>query len=199
LYTSDPRHNADAMPIDEVSFLTPEILAMAGDVGSLHGTGGMRTKLEAAEKAATAGIETILFNGCDREVVNLLSRDLLRGTRLRTDPSRLNERKYWLRHTPAAAGFIQVAICDEGASLLPRGIVTADGTFQRGDVVEIVTGEGAEAHGVARGITHYGVSDINRIAGCHSSDIVARLGYSHGEPVMHRDDLVTFDMGATHD
>ena len=205
LYTADPRNNADAAPVDEVSFLTPEILAMAGDAGSLHGTGGMRTKLEAAEKAAAAGIETILFNGRDREVVNLLSRDLLRGTRLRTDPSRLKERKYWLRHTPAAPGFIQIdagaaqAICDEGASLLSKGIVAADGTFQRGDVVEIVTGEGMDAHGIARGITHYGVAEINRIAGCHSSDIAACLGYSHGEPVVHRDDLVTFNVGASHD
>lgn len=196
LYTADPRSDQQAEPINEVAELTPEILAMAGAAGSSHGTGGMRTKLEAAEKAAAAGIETVLFNGRDREVVNLLSRDLLRGTRLRTDDSRLKERKYWLRHAPAAPGFIHIdegaahAICDEGASLLPRGITSADGTFTRGDVVEVVAGEGADAHRVARGITQYGVAEINHITGCHTRDIAVRLGYSYGEPVIHRDDLV---------
>jgi glutamate 5-kinase len=202
LYTADPRSNPDAKPIDEVHELTSEIMTMAGAAGSSVGTGGMRTKLEAAEKAAAAGIQTILFNGRDGEVVSLLSRDLLHGTLLRTSATRLQARKYWLLHVPAVPGCIEVdagaatAISDGGASLLPKGITDAVGDFQRGDMVEIIgqTAEG-EPFVVARGITQYGAAEIKQIARSHTRDIQKRLGYSYGESVVHRDDLVTIDMG----
>jgi glutamate 5-kinase len=198
LYTADPRTNLDAEPVNEVHELTTEIMAMAGCAGSSVGTGGMRTKLEAAEKAATAGIPTVLFNGRDSEVVSLLTRDQLRGTLLRTSATRLHARKYWLRHMPAVPGHIHVdagaahAITHEGASLLPKGIIDAQGLFQRGDMVEIVRdGDDGLLHVIARGIAQYGAAEINRIAGTHTRDISERLGYSYGENVVHRDDLAT--------
>ncbi len=197
LYTADPRSNPDAEPIDEVHELTAEIMTMAGAAGSSVGTGGMRTKLEAAEKAAAAGIQTILFNGRDGEVVSLLARDLLHGTLLRTTATRMQARKYWLLHVPAVPGCIHVdagaarAISDEGASLLPKGIIDAVGDFQRGDMVEIVgDSSSGEPYVVARGITQYGAAEMNQIAGSHTRDIKERLGYSYGENVVHRDDLV---------
>ncbi|MFC5526458.1 glutamate 5-kinase [Rhodanobacter ginsengisoli] len=203
LYTADPRSNPDAEPIDEVHELTAEIMTMAGAAGSSVGTGGMRTKLEAAEKAAAAGIQTILFNGRDGEVVSLLARDLLHGTLLRTTATRMQARKYWLLHVPAVPGCIHVdagavrAISDEGASLLPKGIIDAVGDFQRGDMVEIVGDScSGEPYVVARGITQYGAAEMNQIAGSHTRDIKERLGYSYGENVVHRDDLViTTDFG----
>jgi glutamate 5-kinase len=198
LYTADPRMNPDAQPVNEVHELTTEIMAMAGSAGSSVGTGGMRTKLEAAEKAAAAGIQTVLFNGRDSEVVSLLARDQLRGTLLRTSATRLHARKYWLRHMPAVPGHIHVdagaahAITHEGASLLPKGIVDAQGVFQRGDMVEIVKdGDDGMLHVIARGIAQYGAAEINRIARTHTRDIADRLGYSYGENVVHRDDLAT--------
>jgi glutamate 5-kinase len=198
LYTADPRTHLDAEPVNEVHELTAEIMAMAGCAGSSVGTGGMRTKLEAAEKAATAGIPTVLFNGRDSEVVSLLARDQLRGTLLRTSATRLHARKYWLRHMPAVPGHIHVdagaahAITHEGASLLPKGIIDAQGLFQRGDMVEIVRdGDDGLLHVIARGIAQYGAAEINRIAGTHTRDISERLGYSYGENVVHRDDLAT--------
>ncbi|WP_431636329.1 glutamate 5-kinase [Dyella sp. KULCS107] len=196
LYTADPRSNPEAEPVNEVPELTPEIMAMAGAAGSSVGTGGMRTKLEAAQKAGAAGIETILFNGRDSEVVSLLSRDLLHGTLLRTKATRLQARKYWLRHVPAVPGHIEVdagamrALNEEGASLLPKGILAADGQFQRGDMVEIVgPGEHGALQSFARGISQYNAAEINRIARCHTRQIKPRLGYSFGENVVHRDDL----------
>jgi glutamate 5-kinase len=201
LYTADPRSGPDAHPIDEVEELTPEIMAMAGAAGSSVGTGGMRTKLEAAQKASAAGIETILFNGRDSEISRLLSRDLLRGTRLRSSSSRLQARKYWLRHTPAAPGYIRVddgaarALSGEGASLLPKGVVGASGEFQRGDMVEIID---ENSRCIARGITQYGAAEINLIHGCHTRDIEKRLGYSFGDSVIHRDDLATMDTPEMH-
>lgn len=196
LYTADPRSNPEAEPVNEVPELTPEIMAMAGAAGSSVGTGGMRTKLEAAQKAGAAGIETILFNGRDSEVVSLLSRDLLHGTLLRTKATRLQARKYWLRHVPAVPGHIEVdagamrALNEEGASLLPKGILAAEGQFQRGDMVEIVgPGEHGALQSFARGISQYNAAEINRIARCHTREIKPRLGYSFGENVVHRDDL----------
>ncbi len=203
LYTADPRNNPDAQPIDEVHELTAEIMNMAGAAGSSVGTGGMRTKLEAAEKAAAAGIQTILFNGRDAEVVNLLSRDLLHGTLLRTNATRMQARKYWLLNVPAEPGCIHVdagaarALSEGGASLLPKGVIDAVGEFRRGDMVEIV---GDSSDGVpfvvARGITQYGAAEINQLARMHTRGIRQRLGYSYGENIVHRDDLViTIDLG----
>ncbi|HEU0276203.1 MAG TPA: glutamate 5-kinase [Rhodanobacteraceae bacterium] len=199
LYTADPRHHPEATPVDEINALTPEFMAMAGRAGSPHGTGGMRTKLEAAAKAAAAGIDTLLFNGRDGEVLTLLARDHFRGTRLHTSNARLKERKYWLRQVPGVAGSVRVdagaerAIREGGASLLPRGVLAAEGDFHRGDVVEVVAGEGGARHRVARGIVQYSAAEINRIAGAHTRDIKQRLGYSYGETVMHRDDLVPLE------
>lgn len=205
LYTADPRSNPDAEAIDEVHELTAEIMIMAGAAGSSVGTGGMRTKLEAAEKAAAAGIQTILFNGRDGEVVSLLASDLLHGTLLRTTATRMQARKYWLLHVPAVPGCIHVdagaarAISDEGASLLPKGIIDAVGDFQRGDMVEIIGDDlEGEPYVVARGITQYGAAEINQIAGGHTREIKQRLGYSYGENVLHRDDLViTIELGVS--
>ncbi|MGB8635763.1 MAG: glutamate 5-kinase, partial [Rhodanobacteraceae bacterium] len=147
LYSANPTSDPDAEPIHEVIELTPEIMAAAGGTGSSVGTGGMRTKLEAAEKAAAAGIDTFLVNGRDSEVLRLLPHDRLRGTRLRSTSTKLQARKYWLRHAPATPGCIRVdegaahAIIDDGASLLPKGVIGANGTFQRGDVVAIKSEE----------------------------------------------------------
>lgn len=195
LYSANPRTDPDAQPIDEVIELTPEVMAMASGAGSSHGTGGMRTKLEAAQKAAVAGIDTILFNGRDADIARLLSHGKVRGTRLRSTHSRLQARKYWLRHTPAVPGCIRVdagatrALSVGGASLLPTGIVGVEGEFQRGDMVEIVNAD--DSLSIARGIAQYGAAEINLIQGCHSGEIEDRLGYSYGGTVIHRDDMVT--------
>lgn len=195
LYSANPRSNPNAEPINEVIELTPEIMAMASGAGSSHGTGGMRTKLEAARKAADAGIDTILFNGRDADIARLLSHGRVRGTRLRSTHSKLQARKYWLRHTPSMPGCIRVdagaarALCKGGASLLPTGIVSVEGEFQRGDMVEIV--DAANELCIARGIVQYGAAEIKIIHGCHSNEIEQHLGYSYGGNVIHRDDLVT--------
>ncbi|HEX7338802.1 MAG TPA: glutamate 5-kinase [Rhodanobacteraceae bacterium] len=195
LYSANPRIDPEAEPIDEVIELTPQVMAMAGAAGSAHGTGGMRTKLEAAQKAAAAGIDTVLFNGRNADVARLLSHGKVRGTRLRATQNKLHARKYWLRHMPAVPGAILVdagaarALCAGGASLLPTGVTGAEGEFQRGDMVEIVTAK--EHKCVARGITQYGAAELNLIHGRHTSEIEDRLGYSYGDVVVHRDDLAT--------
>lgn len=198
LYSADPRRDASAQPIPQVQELTADVLAMAGGSGSSAGTGGMRTKLEAASKAARLGIETILFNGRNGDVVRALGQGRLHGTRLHASQSREAARKYWLRHAPVEPGVIWIddgavqAMRGKGASLLPGGITGADGEFRRGDMVEIRCrpGAGGGEASVARGVTQYAASDIRRIAGRHSRDIEAALGYNYGGNVVHRDDLV---------
>ena len=93
LYTADPRSNPDAQPINEVTELTAEVLAMAGGSGSAVGTGGMHTKLQAAAKAGAAGIDTFLFNGRSGDVVRGLAQGRLHGTRLHAGQSRIAARK----------------------------------------------------------------------------------------------------------
>ncbi len=194
LYTADPRRDPTAVPISHVRQLTSDVLAMAGGSGSAVGTGGMRTKLEAATKAAAAGIPTALFSGRDDDAVLGLAKGQLRGTLVDASSTRMQARKYWLRHAPAAAGHIQV---DEGAgralttgraSLLPGGIVGVTGEFHRGDLVEITDPAGRH---VARGLSQYGASEARRLAGRHSREIEQVLGYSHGAEVVHRDDMAT--------
>lgn len=195
-YSANPRTNPEAQPILDVEALTPAFYAMAGDAGSGAGTGGMRTKLEAAGKAAAAGIETFLFNGTRADAIAALARGRLLGTRFRPAQNRLAARKYWLRNVPVEAGAIVVdagaagAMAGKGASLLPGGVSTAEGDFRRGDMVDVVlrTGEGDQR--IARGVSQYSAIDIRRIARRHSREIEGILGYTYGENVVHRDDLV---------
>ena len=195
-YTANPRTHADAQPILDVEALTPEFFAMAGGAGSGVGTGGMHTKLEAAAKAAAAGIETFLFNGTQTSAVSALSRGALLGTRFRPAQNRLAARKYWLRNVPVESGAIVVdagaanAMGLKGASLLPGGVTTAEGDFRRGDMVELVLRDDAGERRIARGFSQYSAVDIRRIARRHSREIEGILGYTYGENVVHRDDLV---------
>ncbi|MEO8367083.1 MAG: glutamate 5-kinase [Pseudoxanthomonas sp.] len=195
-HTANPRTHAGAKPIDEVEALTSQFFAMAGDAGSSGGTGGMRTKLEAAAKAAAAGIETFLFNGTNADVVSSLAQGRLRGTRFRPAQNRIAARKYWLRNVPLESGSIIVdagaarAMGEKGASLLPGGVVAAEGDFRRGDMIEVRLRDEQGDRGIARGVSQYSAVDIRRIAGRHSREIEAALGYNYGGNVIHRDDLV---------
>lgn len=194
LYDRDPRGNPDARPVETVAAITPALLDSAGGPGSAAGTGGMRTKLEAAQRAARSGIATALFNGRRPEVPAALADGRLHGTLVQAGGSRVALRKHWLHNAPAQPGAIVVdagaarAVVEKGASLLPGGVVSAAGEFRRGDIVEL------HAHGdgrrIARGLSQYSADDIRRIAGRHSRDIDAVLGYNYGGNIIHRDDLV---------
>ena len=196
LYEANPRTHPDARLIPEVAQLTPEVFAMAGGSGSAVGTGGMRTKLEAAAKAGAAGIDTVLFNGRRAEVLRQLAHDRLEGTRIRAASTRIAARKYWLRHAPVEPGAIVVdagaaeAMSARGASLLPGGVLGAEGDFRRGDMVEVVLRDADGERRVARGISQYSAVDTRRLARRHSRDIEAVLGYNYGGNIIHRDDLV---------
>ncbi len=190
LYSGHPGQDPDAQPVARVETITPAVLAMAGDAGAL-GTGGMRTKLEAAAKAATAGISTALFSGRDATTVAALGQGGLHGTLVDAQGSRLRARKQWLRHAPAAGALeIDAGACAallRGASLLPGGVRAVAGDFRRGDVIEVRAADGSV---LARGQAQYNAQDGARIAGRHSREIEAVLGFHYNEAMIHRDDLV---------
>ncbi len=191
LYSGHPQRDPDARPIADVDVVTPELLhAASGGAGAL-GTGGMRTKLEAASKAASAGIVTALFCGRDDAVVAALGDGVLHGTLVAAHGSRRSARKQWLGHAPAS-GVLRIdagaqAALLRGASLLPGGVLSVEGDFRRGDVVEVRSADGIA---LARGQAQYNAGESARIAGRHSREIEAILGFRYGEAVVHRDDLV---------
>jgi glutamate 5-kinase len=200
LYDADPRTTPGARPMLTVTDPGDEVLAMAGGAGSSVGTGGMRTKILAAQRAGAAGIDTVLFNGTQEAVSRALADDRLIGTRFVAGRSRIAARKHWLRHAPVEAGAAiaidagaAVALIDKGASLLPIGVADARGEFRRGDLVEIVRSD--DGQGIARGVTQYSAADIRRIARRRSQDIETILGYNYGDTIVHRDDL---SLHATH-
>lgn len=196
LFDADPRIEPHARPMPVVAKMSASLLAVAGGAGSNVGTGGMRTKLEAAQRAASAGVATVLFNGRRADVLDGLAHDRLRGTRIHPLRTRMAARKHWLQNAPAEAGAIIVdsgaanAMVEKGASLLPGGVLAAEGQFRRGDLVSVVLRDGDAREPIARGVTQYSADDIRRLARRHSRDIEATLGYSYGETIVHRDDLV---------
>ena len=195
LYDADPRRVPGARPVEVVSQLTPALLAAAGGSGSTVGTGGMRTKLEAAQRASSAGVATVLFNGTRADVLAGLAQDRLRGTRIHALRTRMAVRKHWLQNAPAETGGIVVdagaanALVEKGASLLPGGVLTAEGEFRRGDMVEVLLRDERGSRRVARGVSQYSAADIRRLARRHSREIETLLGYSYGDTIIHRDDL----------
>lgn len=196
LYDADPRTTPGAQPMRIVTDPGDDILAMAGGAGSSVGTGGMRTKILAAQRAGAAGIDTVLFNGTRAAVSQALADHRLIGTRFIAARSRVAARKHWLRHAPVEAGAAIVidagaatALIDRGASLLPIGVADAQGEFRRGDLVEIIAAADPAGARIARGVTQYSAADIRRIARKRSHEIESILGYNYGDTIVHRDDL----------
>ncbi len=192
LYDADPRREPAARLLPEIDEVDDALRARAGGAGAL-GTGGMATKLEAARKAALFGVPTLIANGRTPEVLPRLLAGEPLGTLFRPRADRLASRKHWIAFglTPAGtlaldAGAVR-AIVENGKSLLPSGIVRVSGRFDAGDSVRLVDPAGRE---VARGLVNYPSHEVERIAGCKTSEIEARLGYKSLDEVVHRDDLV---------
>lgn len=190
LYSGHPGRDPEARPITRIEAITPEVLAMAGEAGAL-GTGGMRTKLEAAAKAAAAGVATALFCGRNAATVAALGQGVLHGSLFVAQGSRLRARKQWLRHAPVSGRLVidagAQAALRRGASLLPGGVRAVEGEFRRGDVLAIHDQSGAA---LACGLAQYNAKDAARLAGHHSREIAGILGFHYDEAMVHRDDLV---------
>ncbi|WP_158972651.1 glutamate 5-kinase [Paraglaciecola sp. L3A3] len=192
LYDADPRKNENAKLISEVSHIDQAIYDLAGGAGSDVGTGGMQTKIQAADKCVNSGIQTLIVNGRDANVFKLLATGTVPGTLFKTTKTQTSARNTWLRHTLKVKGNVHIdigakdALLDKGASLLPSGIIKVDGQFASGDAVNI----SFENKAIAKGLVMYNAADLCAIQGLKSNQIEAKLGYSLSEAAVHRDDLV---------
>ena len=194
LYTSDPRVDADARHVEEVSRMTDDLLAMAGGSRTIDGSGGMATKLQAARIATFAGCSTFIASGKRMRPIAALA-DGARCTLFHAQGTPAAVRQQWLAGALKVRGALHIdagaaTALRSGSSLLPVGVVSVTGPFSRGDPVLLLNGDGRE---LGRGLVAYESDEAALIAGCRSEDIESRLGYRGRSVMIHRNDLVLID------
>jgi len=193
LYERPPEAGQPKPPlIRTVPKITPAIERIATGAGSRYGSGGMITKLQAARNAAHSGAATILCHGQIPGILEKLVKGERHGT-LFEPGEKLRGHKHWLAFTAKSRGRIVIdsgavrALSERGRSLLPAGILRVEGEFRIGESVTCVNESGQE---VARGLAGYSSIDVARLAGQRTNEIERVLGYSNGDEIIHRDDLV---------
>jgi glutamate 5-kinase len=193
LFTTDPRTDPNAQLISTVESIDDDLWNSAGGAGS-QGTGGMVTKLRAAQLATRSGTTVVIAQGSRPDVLLDLAGPDGRaiGTWFQPTATHMESRKRWMLSEPPQ-GVLRVdqgaaAILRRGAaSLLPVGITEVEGEFERGVIVSVVGPDGEE---VLRGLVKYSARSVRKIRGLRSDQIEARLGYTYGDEVIHREDLV---------
>jgi len=188
LYDKNPRKYSDAQPIATVFEITGDIVKAAGDKGSEHGTGGMKTKIEAAKIASNAGCRMVLANGKIKNVIGKIMAGEEIGTAFYPKRKLSNRARWILNSSPA--GTIRI---DEGAikaiknrkSLLPSGVITVEGSFEAGAVVML--------NDNAKAVTNLSSPQLKTLAGKHSSEIRKILGPKHRDVVAIPEDIVFID------
>jgi glutamate 5-kinase len=193
LYTADPHLHPEAEFIPEVKVIDAKIEHLAADTPSKVGTGGMIAKVEAAKLATSSGVTVIIADGREPDVILKIVKGKALGTRFLPLTNRLESRQRWMLSGLSTKGKLVVdsgavlALKDQKRSLLAAGIKEVEGSFQRGDIVNICDAEGCR---LACGITNYSSADIAVIKGAHSEKIATLLGYDYGSEVVHRNNLV---------
>ncbi len=192
LFSADPRTDPDARLIPEVEEINDALRQIAGGSVSGLGTGGMATKIQAAEVASRAGITVVIAAGNKPGVIGDVMADVSVGTRFHAQKMPLETRKRWLFGPPPAGDIIVdegaiKAVLERGSSLLPKGMVGVEGDFSRGTVVRIRSQAGRD---IAHGVSRYNSDALRMIVGQHSQQISQILGYEYGPVVIHRDDMI---------
>ncbi|MCX8023390.1 MAG: glutamate 5-kinase [Syntrophorhabdaceae bacterium] len=193
LYDKDPASYSEARLIKEVERIDEDIERLAFGTKSEKSVGGMVSKLEAAKKASYYGIQTMIVKGDEKDVViNVIKKGENPGTLFHAK-KRMTRNKWWTAFAFKVKGKVLVdqgaekAILMKGKSLLPSGVLKAEGEFTRGECVEI---ENQNGRILAKGITNYSSTDINKIKGLKSVDIEKKLGYKYAEEIIHRNNMV---------
>jgi glutamate 5-kinase len=191
LYTADPRVDGNARYIDEVTELKRELWDMAGGPGTSHGSGGMKTKIDAARIAVGAGCRMAIASGRPKRPISVL-RGGGKATWFLPSATPGAARKQWIAGTLSPKGSVRVDPGAEralasGRSLLPAGVTSVEGQFERGDAVRVLGVDGRE---LARGLIAYAADEARLIAGKQSQGIADVLGYRGRDEIIHRDDLV---------
>ncbi len=195
VYEADPRIRPDAARLSVIENIDQTIRQGAGDTLRAGSTGGMRTKLEAAEKASHFGVATLIVNGNEPNIIERVLEGEDIGTLVlpRGGSDRLSAKKHWLAYTLQSTGCLIIdagakdALREHGKSLLPSGIKGFEGKFSQGDLIELkVEGEAV----FAKGLTSYSSEEIQKIMGRKTTEIEKILGYKYFDEVVHRNDMV---------
>ncbi|RUM46494.1 MAG: glutamate 5-kinase, partial [Desulfocapsa sp.] len=193
LYTANPQTDPNAEPVYTVREVTKDIEAMAGNVKSNLGTGGMRSKIRAAKIVATGSGTSFIGPGKKDSILQHLFSGEMIGTFFLPSAEKIKPKKQWIEHVLRPKGSLildtgaQKAIKERGCSLLPSGIVEVQGTFGVGDAVQCLDSDGKA---IATGLINYNSADVQRIKQHHSHDIEEILGAKDYDEVIHRDNLV---------
>ncbi len=193
LYTANPQTDPDAEPVYTVRKVTKEIEAMAGNVKSSLGTGGMQSKIRAAKIVATGSGSSFIGPGKKDSILQHLFSGEMIGTFFLPSAEKTKPRKQWIEHVLRPKGKLvldagaSTAIIERGCSLLPSGIIEVHGTFGVGDAVQCINKNGII---IATGLINYNSADVQKIMQHHSHDIEKILGMKDYDEVIHRDNLV---------
>jgi len=194
LFTNDPRRDAGAQLINEINTpeIPPEIWQAAGGTNSGLGTGGMYTKLSAADLARRSGTTVVIAGGNEPDVLLRVAAVEAVGTRLTPVVTTLESRKRYLLAGKKSTGVLQIddgavqAIL-QGSSLLPVGVKDVKGKFERGDTVRVTALSGKD---IALGLVNYSAKDLAAFHGRQSAEIERLLGYTFGDEVIHRNNML---------
>lgn len=197
LYSADPRSQPDAQPIDRVHRMEQlvELNLQIGAQGSQWGTGGMATKVAAAQIATAAGVRTVITDGRSPQNIQKILAGQPLGTQFEPQPQPVNARKRWIAHALVPTGKLYLdsgavqAVSQLGKSLLAAGITHVEGEFENQNAVQLYDVTGRE---IARGLVNYSSAELRQIRGHRSEEIRAILGYPGAETVIHRDNLVLY-------
>jgi len=193
LFDKDPRHHDDAQLLERADASDPAVQALAGPSGSNFGSGGMHTKVMAAERAAQAGTTTVVASGRAHDVIARLAAGEALGTMFTSQQQPVVARKRWLSNQLRAHGELVLddgasdALQRRGVSLLSVGVSACRGAFRRGDLVTCVNSAGTE---IARGLANYNADEVRQVLGLPSDRFVQVLGYAMEPELIHRDNLV---------
>jgi glutamate 5-kinase len=191
LHRGDPRHEPDAELIEEVADLAELEGLEIGERTSAFGSGGMRSKVAAAEMASEAGIPAVICNGTSAGSLGAAAAGEAVGTRFAARPGRESSFKLWLKYAKPARGRLTVdagaarVLRESGSSLLPVGIVAVDGRFEVGDAVEVAL----DGVPIGKGIADYSSQELSRVLGMKSAQVRELLPHAADE-VIHRDRFV---------
>lgn len=193
LYTEDPRKNPLAVKIERVDQISEDIMKVAGGAGSSVGTGGMRSKIEAARIAMRGGVHAFIGKVQQEGDLRLAVEGNGRGTYFDTKLNSLPMKKQWLGFHSMPQGRVTIddgavkALLDGGKSLLPAGVTDIQGEFLPGDVVEVTNRQGET---LGRGVVNYAAWQIQAVAGLTTEDVKRRVDVSRIE-FIHRDEWIT--------
>lgn len=193
LYTANPREDKDATIIHDVREITPQIKSIAGGAGSLVGTGGMLTKIQAGKIAVESGVAMVIADGSQNNIIRHILAGEKVGTLFHPKENPLHAKKQWIAFGSAVRGKIFIdqgakkALVSDGKSLLPGGITGYEGRFKTGNTVSIIDDSGVE---IARGVVNYSHKDVDKIKGHKSNEIEEILGFKDYDEVIHRNNMV---------